>query len=559
MGQRDRFRVPGKIMFYKGALKEMGKTSMQSAEQLLNLLNDLVSIGSISLSEAEMQFPLRVEHHLRQVPYFSTHPSYITNHLTTDGRSFLTALYKHEEAVKTVVMISHFDVVNVEDYGELKHLAFHPLELTEELFKRADELPEDARGDLESKEWLFGRGTMDMKCGLVQHMSLLEKASMEQWKLNLLLLTVPDEEVNSVGMREAVPKLLQLAEEHKLNYSLFLNSEPMFALEPNDKNHYFYTGTIGKIMPAALCFGKETHVGEPLSGLNAAWMTSMLTQEIEWNEKLCETVNGQISPPPTLLWQRDLKKDYTTQIPHRSVSLYNLLLMNRNAADVMEDMRGIAEVAANKMENFMMEKYRTFQLDSSQLPSIRVLLFEELKDYACKKMGNEFIAVLEQSVVTQTIGDSREQSIQVVDQLAMLCQELGPMIILFYAPPYYPAINTADHPIIQELSDSVIHYSNEKLGFELLPVDYFNGICDLSYAGLQGQLSDMHRFDTNLPGGQELYSIPFQEMAKLTAPVINVGPIGRDAHKKTERLYMPFAFEQLPKLLTHLLLTHKDQ
>ncbi|WP_102274263.1 M20/M25/M40 family metallo-hydrolase [Cytobacillus massiliigabonensis] len=537
----------------------MENLKMQSADQLLTLLNDLVSIGSISLSEAEIQFPLRVEHHLKQVPYFSTHPSYITNHLTTDGRSFLTALYKHEEAVKTVVMISHFDVVNVEDYGDMKHLAFQPLELTEALFNRADGLPEDAREDLESKEWLFGRGTMDMKCGLVQHMSLLERASIEQWKLNLLLLTVPDEEVNSVGMREAVPKLLQLAEEHALNYTLFLNSEPMFALEPNDKNHYFYTGTIGKIMPAALCFGKETHVGEPLSGLNAAWMTSVLTQEIEWNENLCETADGQMSPPPTLLWQRDLKKDYTTQIPHRSVSLYNLLLMKRNAADVMEEVKSIAEAAAKKMEHFMQEKYRTFQLDSSQLPSIRVLLFEELKQYACKKMGYEFIEVLEQSVVTQTIGDSREQSIQVVDQLAMLCQELGPMIILFYAPPYYPAINTADHPIIQELSDSIIHYSKEQFGFELLPVDYFNGICDLSYAGLQGDLSEMYQFDTNLPGGQELYSIPFQDMSKLTAPVINVGPIGRDAHKKTERLHMPFAFEQLPKLLTHLLLTHMDQ
>ncbi|MFE8697020.1 M20/M25/M40 family metallo-hydrolase [Cytobacillus sp. FJAT-53684] len=537
----------------------MGKTMMQSPEQMLNLLNDLVSIGSISLSEAEIQFPLRVEHHLKQIPYFSEKSSFITNHLTTDGRSFLTALYKHEEAVKTVVMISHFDVVNVEDYGDLKHLAFQPIELTEALFDRLEELPQDAREDLASKEWLFGRGTMDMKCGLVQHMSLLEKAATEQWKLNLLLLTVPDEEVNSVGMREAVPKLEEIANQHHLNYTLFLNSEPMFALEPQDKNFYFYTGTIGKIMPAALCFGKETHVGETLSGLNAAWMTSVLTQEVEWNEQLCETVNGQMSPPPTLLWQRDLKKDYTTQIPHRSVSLYNLLLMKRNAADVMEEIRGVAELAANKMEEFMKEKYRIFQLDESQLPTIRVLLYEELRAYACEKMGAEFITMLEQSVITQTIGDSREQSIQVVDQLAMLCQELGPMIVLFYAPPYYPAINTADNPIIQELSDSIIQYSSEAFGYELLPVEYFNGICDLSYAGLQGLLSDMNRYDTNLPGGKELYSIPFHEMAKLTAPVINVGPIGRDAHKKTERLHLPFAFKQLPKLLEHLLLTHKGQ
>ncbi|MBP2241413.1 arginine utilization protein RocB [Cytobacillus eiseniae] len=537
----------------------MGNQTMQTAEQMLNLLNDLVSIGSISLSEAEIQFPLRVEHHLKQIPYFNENSSLITNHLTTDGRSFLTALYKHDEASKTVVMISHFDVVNVEDYGDLKHLAFQPMELTEALFERSDEFPLDAREDLESKKWLFGRGVMDMKCGLVQHMSLLERAASEQWKMNLLLLTVPDEEVNSVGMREAVPKLLEMAEEHHLNYTLFLNSEPMFALEPQDKNYYFYTGTIGKIMPAALCFGKETHVGEPLSGINAAWMTSMLTNDIEWNEVLCEEVNGQVSPPPTLLWQRDLKKDYTTQIPHRSVSLYNLLLMKRNAADVMTQMKKIAQSSARKMEVFMKDKYDVFQLDSSQLPTIKVLLYEELRAYACEKMGDEYITKLEQSVISQSIGDSREQSIQVVDQLAILSQELGPMIVLFYAPPYYPAVNSSDNRVIRELSEEIIQYSDEQFSYELLPVEYFNGICDLSYAGLQGSLADMQRYDTNLPGGKELYAIPFHEMAKLTAPVINVGPIGRDAHKNTERLYLPFAFEQLPKLLTHLLLAHEKQ
>ncbi len=532
---------------------------MQTSDQMLQILNDLISIGSISLSEAEKQFPLRVIEHLMKIPYFTENQSYMTEHPTKDGRSFLTALYRHEEAVKTVVMISHFDVVNVEDYGELKHLAFQPIELTKALFDREDDLPEDAREDLQSNEWLFGRGTMDMKCGLVQHMSLLEKASNEQWKINLLLLTVPDEEVNSVGMREAIPRLLEIAEQYQLNYTLFLNSEPMFALEPRDKNYYFYTGTIGKIMPAALCFGRETHVGESLSGINAGWMSAVLTQEVEWNEMLCETVNGQQCPPPTLLWQRDLKKDYSTQIPHRSVSLYNVFLMKKNAADVMEAMKTVAETAAGKMEKFMIGKYRKFNLDTHQISKIRVVFYEELKEYACKKMGNTFIYDLEKKIAEQTIGDNREQCIEIVDQMAMLCQELGPMIVLFYAPPYYPAINTGDNPVILELSDAIIQYTNQHFGYDLQPIEYFNGICDLSYAGLQGELTNMKTYDANLPGGQEIYSIPFMEMSKLTAPVINVGPIGRDAHKKTERLYLPFAFEQLPKLLEHLLQTHIKQ
>ncbi len=63
---------------------------------------------------------------------------------------------------------------------------------------------------------------MDMKMGLALHMHLIENAAAEDWPINLLLMTVPDEEVDSAGMRAAV-----------------------------------------EIMPSALFYGVETHVGEP--------------------------------------------------------------------------------------------------------------------------------------------------------------------------------------------------------------------------------------------------------------------------------------------------------
>lgn len=257
------------------------ENSLQSPDRLMTLLNDLVAVASVTLSDEEKALPLKIKQHLMSMSYFQNNPSHLENHLTTDGRLFTTALYKHEEATKTIVLISHFDVVDVEDYGDLKHLAFQPIELTKELHKHKEKLPFDARKDLETGDWLFGRGTMDMKLGLVQHMTLLEKAAEEQWKINLLLLTVPDEEVNSVGMREAVPQLLEISKKHELTYTLFLNSEPMFTQTPGDEGYYFYTGSIGKILPSVLCFGKETHVGEPLSGINAAWMSSVFLKK--WN------------------------------------------------------------------------------------------------------------------------------------------------------------------------------------------------------------------------------------------------------------------------------------
>jgi len=333
----------------------------------------------------------------------------------------------------------------------------------------------------------------------------------------------------------------------------------MFSQVPEDDQYYFYTGTIGKILPSVLCFGKETHVGEPLSGVNAAWMSSVFSQEMEWNEQLCEEVNGQLSPPPTILWQKDLKKDYSAQIPHRSVSMYNMFLMKRNPAEIMDTIKRIADVAANKMNRFIEEKYKIFNLETAPANKISVLTYKELKKLACKRTSKEYIERIENFVAKKRKGDNRQQAITIVDQLSIICQDLAPMIVLFYAPPYYPAVNTSYDPIIKELSQALISYADATLDKPLKPVEYFNGISDLSYAGLQTSLEIMDTYISNLPGDDELYHIPFEEMAQLNIPVINVGPFGKDAHKNTERLHIPFAFQQLPNILEHLIHLHKKQ
>ena len=53
-------------------------------------------------------------------------------------------------------------------------------------------------------------------------------------------------------------------------------------------------------------------------------MASLITAELELNTDLCDIVEGEASPPPTNLLQRDLKEEYSVQIPHRAVTLFNL-------------------------------------------------------------------------------------------------------------------------------------------------------------------------------------------------------------------------------------------
>src|SRR5699024_11757213 len=99
---------------------------------------------------------------------------------------------------------------HTKDFRALEQSALQTKKIIKQLKKIIDQLPENSRTDVNSNDYLFGRGTMDMKMGLALHMHIMEIASTENWPINLLLVTVPDEEVASDGMRAVVKNLVKL-------------------------------------------------------------------------------------------------------------------------------------------------------------------------------------------------------------------------------------------------------------------------------------------------------------------------------------------------------------
>ncbi|PIC70889.1 amino acid degradation protein [Sporosarcina sp. P16b] len=527
----------------------MNRYRFDTPEKLRALLCELVSWDSRTLTEGERFFSWKLQNKLSELEYFTENADNITLHDAGLGRQVVHALYEHPDATDTIVLISHFDTVQTDEYGALEPLAFHPEELTKKLLENKDMLPEAARLDLESGKYLFGRGTMDMKMGLALHIQLIERASMENWPINLLLCTVPDEEVNSAGMRAAVKELVRLQEQEGHRFKLFLNGEPSFSQGPADTKEYIYSGTIGKIMPAALFYGKETHVGEPLKGITADYIASFLTQKMEWNPLFLEIEQNESTPLPVTLHQKDLKIQYSTQTPQRAAALYNVFLFKRTAAEIMN----IFEQVANEAMALCTEHYKAVCARESAVPlgDIRVLRFEELLTYAEDQLGKNEVNRLKQEVLLQEEWDDREQCIRIVDTLMMACQELGPATVLFYAPPYYPAVNSSDDPLVKE-SIAFVQERAQVFDLTIEQVHYFNGICDLSYVHYKDEEDHWKAFAENTPVYGATYSIPFEDMRKLTAPVLNVGPFGKDAHQKTERLHIDSAFREMPVLLEQL-------
>lgn len=532
----------------------MSQQVWQSPEQLKKLLIELVSWESTTGSKGEQEFPIKLKNKLMQLEYFQSHPEHLTLHEADQGRHSLTALYKSENTDQTICMIGHHDTVPIEEYGDLKPLATKPDEITraflEKLQKNQLPFSERAKHDLQSGEYLFGRGTMDMKIGLALQMRLIEKASLEHWPINLLLINVPDEEVNSAGMRLVVPNLVKLQNEFGLRYILFMNSEPVFTTKPDDENFYVYSGSIGKILVGALFFGKETHAGEPLKGITSPYLASFLTQEMEWNPLFIEESLGETTPPPLVLQQKDLSLEYSTQTPYRSSALYNIFTMKRDAGEVFNLFESVAKTACEKLNKNYMRICSLYNVQP--IGKVKTIRYSELVDYATEKYGKSLIENIKKTVLKHKEWDDREKSFRIAEKLMIECSELAPAIVILMAPPYYPSVNSTGNKLVEDCLEFFTKKAKERFKLDIHRIHYFNGICDLSYIHDNSSNDGWSDYGMNTPVYGETYHIPFTDMQKLNAPVMNIGPLGKDAHKLTERLHKDNAFKQMPVLLDDL-------
>ena len=109
--------------------KLMTKLLWNTPEKLRALLCELVSWDSRRLTEGGLTFAPKLEAKLMRLSYFRDHPEYLELQDAGYGRQTVIAFYKHQEATETVVLVSHFDTVQTEEYDVLEPLTFNPEEL----------------------------------------------------------------------------------------------------------------------------------------------------------------------------------------------------------------------------------------------------------------------------------------------------------------------------------------------------------------------------------------------------------------------------------------------
>jgi len=530
-------------------MKVFGGVILKESNNIINMLKFFVSIQSDTHTEMEIDIENAILKHISNIPYFDTTGNYGMEKIPTDdlGRSIVWAL-KKGSSDKTIILLNHHDVVDVNDYGNLKNIA-HDTESIEKNLKNI-KLSEEITTDLLSEEWIFGRGTADMKGGMCIQLKVLEDFSEDnKCDVNILFLSVPDEETLSVGMRHAGILLKNLEEKYHLKYSLIINSEPH---SREDKNiPVIYEGSVGKTMITVYVRGVKCHIGEIFNGFNPNLILSKIICNTEINSELCDRDLGEIAPPPSWSFARDFKECYDASIPESAGGFLSFLTLTKTPKDILSIMK---KICANSLLESM-ESYNKnadiFYGDSEHRCSfpINVKLYDEFLSDAIKNDKDKVENVLEKiyARISESIKDGKismpESNFEIIKEIMNFTQYSGPTVVIAISPPYYPHISNDKFELldakVRDVSNSLNEINLLLYGNNIKKKHYFMGISDLSYAALQNYEATVPYIKNNMPlWNDDLYSIPFETINSLSIPVVNIGPWGKDLHKFTERVYI---------------------
>ncbi|HZK62371.1 MAG TPA: M20/M25/M40 family metallo-hydrolase, partial [Anaerovoracaceae bacterium] len=269
---------------------------MTQSNETLKLLYELVNIPSSTDNATEAKVEALIFKKLKSIPKLQKDNTLGLENIEHDShnRSIVWGLLKGS-GKKTIVLLNHHDVVDTHDYGSLQKLAYSPIQLKEAM--KIGNFSKDVMLDLQSEDWMFGRGTADMKGGLSIQLKLLEKFSKKKnFDGNLLFLSVPDEENLSLGMRSSSKLLLALSKTYNLDYKLLINSEPH---ERANGKFTIYDSSVGKTMAVVYVQGQKAHIGKVFEGLNPLTILARIQIHTELNSEFSDKALGEISTPPS--------------------------------------------------------------------------------------------------------------------------------------------------------------------------------------------------------------------------------------------------------------------
>lgn len=539
-------------------------------DEALALTKKLVSIPSMNNSDGgERAVADYMAAWIRELPYFKAHPDQvITQPLKNDPYDRINvvaiAFGSRSNSNQTIILHGHHDTVGIDDYGSIKEYAFDCDALPEKI-KSITSDPE-VLADIESGEWMFGRGSSDMKSGDAVNMVLMRYFTehLDQFDGNLIFMTNPVEENQHTGIIESLNVLEELKAKYGLTYKMAMNTDFISPAFPGDTAHYFHAGAVGKILPCFYIIGKPTHSGQGFEGFSASMVAAEITRNIDMRAEFSDVYNGEFAMPPTVLKMRDLKPSYDVQTAFSAFVYFNYFIHNMEMDEIFARLRKVAEDALNTVDTYTDEQNKVYcKMTGANYYKreyqLKVMEYSELyeKAKALKPDVDEDIRAITKQSLEENL-DRRELCLKIVEYLANNILSINtPTVILFLAPPYCPR-NTLKREIPEEgaLLDSVVDLLNQlgqEMGEELKMMQFFPVLTDSSYLKLDDTDTSIKTLVDNFPDMKGHYDVPLDQIKRLNIPAFNFGCHGKDAHKWTERVHKEYSFGKLPIIMLRAL------
>ncbi|WP_181995613.1 M20/M25/M40 family metallo-hydrolase [Clostridium sp. AM58-1XD] len=587
---------------------------MTREEEILEILKELTEVRSISDTDQERLAEEYIKDRLENQEYFHKVLQYrnqwMGNMLPPAGSYSIPGDYLKRGAVyglvkgkgrKTLILTGHYDVVGVEEYGNLKDYAFSVDQLLEKisLCGKDGGFDDEVLMDAASGEWIFGRGTADMKGGLAVGIALLneygKRMQKEQLEGNLLFMAVPDEESYSAGMRGAVSLLNSLKDQYDLDYQCLIDLEPNFMSKGAQE---VFVGSAGKCMPAVFVQGAKAHVGSCFQGLSAAGIIGEIFARTELSPEFAESFDGEVCMPPTWLQIRDRKEEYDVSVPYRAGGYFNMLSFSMTPEEVMEKLEAVSREAVSSYQNKMEQMWKrlmkkaedsaaddstAFNTGSEKEGCHGAFVRAEVMKYGdllevCRLKGKDAFEKFNTELYQMAADRIRtgewnypQATIEMMKAVLDYSGIASPLVLLGFAPPYYPAFHSSmlGKENAGDRWFEVLERAGEKrFGRRMRRKHYFTGISDLSYCGISrkgidgsicGQSKteqdkgEMEFYGLHAPLWGKLYQIDFDSIKELNIPSLLFGPLSKDIHQRTERVNRESLVKEIPEIIMEMI------
>ncbi len=524
------------------------------------LLMTLLSIPSDSGSSREAKLGEWIYEQISGHRYFREHPHDCGREYGDDRlRRPVVWAYKKGKSSRTVLIGGHYDTADLDSYGRLMGCACDPERLREEL-KKSDIGDKSVREDLENENWLFGRGTADMKSGLA--VALYTLFHEEEPECGILFLAVCDKEKLSSGMRRAVLLLDRLKERYGLNIRLCLMGEAQVETSYRDQSFAICAGGIGKILPLIVTKGIPAYVASPMEGLNANLMMAKLVSNIEWNTQLITADRGMVSQPPSIQMMKDYKSGYDATMPEYAACCVNLLFYGAGREhDLIKKLKESCRESMKELRSCYLAAYRhCLELgaikEDRQDFTVSVMDLKELEVYTRSRRPDyeERRRELNERMKARIIRN--QDSLQkagafYIWELIRLSEIQGPLVVIGIMPPYYPCVTAYDQDTNVFAVESIIADELSGHGLSTVSYPYCHGITDISYLSCMYP-EEAEKTLQNITVPRDFYDIPFSVITGLNIPTYLVGPRARGLHKISERVYLPDVEGVLPGIYHRL-------